>query len=278
MSPRYEEAELHELAGGYVIGALEPGESREFEAHLVSCAACAAEVRLLQPVAMGLAHAVPQLDPPPRLRERVLASVARDGARLVPFAAPRVSVARWAPAWLAAAAALVAAIGLGMYALQLRSRIATLETRLAEATLRATAADREVADARVQLRDAQSTLAVLAAPDLTRVDLAGQPPVAPNAQGRAFLSRSRGLVFTAANLPALPPNRIYQLWYVPAAGAPVSAGLLSPDPSGQVTIRLEVPPGLTAPVAALAVTLEPAGGVPSPTGEKYLVGLAPAGP
>ena len=84
---------------------------------------------------------------------------------------------------------------------------------------------------------------------------------------------SRGLVFTASNLPAPPPGRAYQLWVLTRQPAPISAGMLTPDASGRVNVRFDTPIDLPAPVA-MAVTLEPAGGVPSPTGDKYLVGLA----
>ena len=129
-----------------------------------------------------------------------------------------------------------------------------------------------MADARRVAFEAQSQVAVLAAPDLARIDLAGQP-VAPSATARAFWSRTRGLVFTASNLPAPPPGRAYQLWVLTAQPAPISAGMLSLDASGRVTARFDTPPDLPRPVA-MAVTLEPEGGVPAPTGEKYLVGLA----
>jgi anti-sigma-K factor RskA len=114
-------------------------------------------------------------------------------------------------------------------------------------------------------------LAVLSAPDVARVDLAGQP-AAPQASARAFWSRSHGMVFTASNLPALPAGRVYQLWVVSnQAPAPISAGLLTPDPQGNINETFATPQDLPQPVA-LAVTIEPAGGVPAPTGERYLVG------
>jgi anti-sigma-K factor RskA len=108
------------------------------------------------------------------------------------------------------------------------------------------------------------------APDLARIDLAGQP-AAPRASARAFWSRSRGLVLTASNLPALAPGRTYQVWVV-TAQAPLSAGLVKPDPNGQVTAMFNTPPDIPQPVA-MAVTEEPDGGVPSPTGARYLVGM-----
>jgi hypothetical protein len=109
---------------------------------------------------------------------------------------------------------------------------------------------------------------IATAPDVKRIDLAGQP-AAPRAAGRVFWSPSRGVIFTASNLPPLPPGRVYQLWYV-TTPAPVSAGLVSPDPSGQ-SRNLTPAAGPVQP-KAFALTIEPAGGVAAPTGAFYLLG------
>jgi anti-sigma-K factor RskA len=262
----------------YVLGVLTPPERAEFERHLATCADCTAAVRALREVTMALALASPPASPSPQVRERLLASLpgrdrrpgpgvgrgpaAPDRDRVPPSSSPSL-----AP-WLAMAAAAILAAGLALYAVQLRQRINTLETRLRETTLRAEASELQMAEARRAAADAQSTVMVLAAPDLTRVDLAGQP-VAPSAKARAFWSGSRGLVFTASDLPPLPSGRVYQLWIV-GPGAPVSAGLLTPDASGRAYGVFDSQ-GVAKP-AAFAVTIEPAGGVPAPTGEKYLVG------
>ena len=115
-------------------------------------------------------------------------------------------------------------------------------------------------------------LAVLAAPDLQRIDLAGQP-TAPQASARAFWSRSRGLVFTASNLPTPPAGKTYQLWVLTKQPAPISAGLFKPDSqrTGCRGLR-HAAQNLPQPIG-MAVTIEPEGGVPAPTGDKYLVGL-----
>jgi hypothetical protein len=172
--------------------------------------------------------------------------------------------------WLAAAAALLVAIGTGMYALQLRNRVE-------EAEARAFAAGREVGEMRRVLDRSQEETrvvrmqaAVLIAPDMARVDLAGQPN-APKATARAFWSRSRGMVFAATSLPQLPAGKVYQLWVVANGVNPISAGLLAPDAQGQVNTHFVTPQDIPVPVA-LAVTLEPEGGVPQPTGEKVLIG------
>lgn len=270
--------ELKSLAGAYVLGALEQDERRTFEAHLTSCDECEAEVRSLRPVVVGLARAVPERTPSPALRDRVLTSITGSSAA----AAPRPEVrqrqratAVWSDVrvWLPLAAMLLLAIGIGTYAAQLQVRVADLEARLDSAIQQAISAERAVADARRVVLETQSAMAVLAAPDLARIDLAGQA-AAPQARARALWSRARGMVFTVSDLPAPPAGRVYQVWVV-TAKAPISAGLLTPDASGRSSVVFATPPDIPPPVA-VAVTLEPAGGVPAPTGEKYLVGMVKA--
>jgi anti-sigma-K factor RskA len=212
----------------------------------------------------GLGQAVPQVDPPLALRARVLGSVA--GAPAV-----RPSSSRSAMWLVATAAALVLAAGLAIYTSQLRARIGVLEDELGDARARAAAAEQRAIDAQQAIAGTRTTVAVLTAPDVARIDLAGQSPAAPRASARAFWSRSRGMVFTASNLPALPPGRVYQLWVVTNQPAPISAGLLTPDAQGSVNETFNTPPDIPQPVA-LAVTIEPAGGVQSPSGARYLVG------
>ena len=261
------------LAAAYVLGALEPEERRAFEAHVAGCTACAEEVRSLQQVADGLAQSVPQRTPRPELRARVLDSIvpgASASSAIVPPAASTVPAPRTAmPAWLALAAALALAVGASAYAWRLQQRVRTLEARLDTAEERASSAEREVAEARRTAGEAQSAMSVLAAPDMVRIDLAGQPAAAA-ARARAMWSRNRGMVFAASNLPQAPAGRVYQVWVVTAAG-PVSAGLLTADADGRAEAFFDTPPDI-APPTAVAVTLEPAGGVPAPTGERYLLG------
>jgi anti-sigma-K factor RskA len=266
----HEHEELREHAALFVLGALTPEERVEFEAHVAGCAECAAEVRSLAAVPTMLAQAVPQIDPSPALRGRVLRSVAAADSPAEAAARTGGGVAGLAP-WLAAAASLVLTVTLGGYALELRGRVGALEARLREALARADAGDRLIADARRVAADAESRVAVLAAPDLNRIDLAGQP-AAPQASGRGYWSRSRGLMFTATSLPALPVGRTYQLWVLTAQTLPISNGwLFRPDANGRAAAIFETPADLPRPTA-MAVTIEPDGGVPAPTGAMYLVG------
>jgi hypothetical protein len=138
---------------------------------------------------------------------------------------------------------------------------------------RLASSERQLADARRAADEQLSASRVLAAPDLARIDLTGQP-AAPNARGRAFWSRARGMVFSAADLPPLPPGKTYQIWVL--TPSPVSAGVFRPDESGSARLVVKTPEDIPNPTA-VAVTIEPEGGLPAPTGAMYLAS-APAAP
>ncbi|MBI2188690.1 MAG: anti-sigma factor [Acidobacteria bacterium] len=263
MTPSHDD--LKAYAGAYVLGSLDPDERAEFESHLAGCEDCAAEVRALGRVTEALARGVAQRTPPPELRDRVLATF---GAP--PQARPAARVRAGARSWLPLAALVVLTVGIGVYAAWLQVRVTVLEDRLEQALLQASAAEAAVAEARRVNTELQTTMGVLAAPDLVRIDLAGQAP-APQATARALWSRARGMVFTATNLPPLPAGQVYQVWVVTAAQPPISAGLLMPDAGGGGQTYFNTPPDIPPP-AAVAVSIEPAGGVPAPTGAIYLVG------
>ena len=260
-------------AGAYVLGGLDADERSVFETHLTTCDECAAEVRALRRVTEALAQAVPLRTPAPHLRQRVLDAVGGSPREAVAPQDARRIATRPAPSaarsWLPLAAVLALTLGIGAYAARLQTRVADLEARLEQAILQASAAETAMADARRVGAELQSAMGVLAAPDLVRIDLAGQA-TAPQASARAMWSRARGMVFAVSNLPQLPAGRVYQVWVV-AGPAPVSAGLLTPDAAGSGLTYFTTPPDIPPP-AAVAVTLEPAGGVPAPTGAFYLIG------
>jgi anti-sigma-K factor RskA len=256
------------LAAAYVLSALDDPERAAFERHLDGCSECAAEVRSLQPVLAALAEATPQRTPRPELRTRVLAAVAASsGGRGAVIIRDR----RLPGQWLALAALTVLSIGLASYAARLQARLGNADARLDQSERRAAVAERAAAENHAVAERVRQAMAMLSAPALTRIELGGQP-VAPSASGRAFWSRDRGLIFAAANLPPLRDGRVYQVWVL-AGGAPISAGLLQPDATGNAELVFETPAALTR-LVAVAVTDEPPGGVPSPTGDKYLVGAA----
>ena len=69
-------------AGSYVLRALPDDEHERFEAHLATCEECRREVADLQVAADTLPLAAVQVDPPPELRDRIMA-VVRSEAELL---------------------------------------------------------------------------------------------------------------------------------------------------------------------------------------------------
>jgi anti-sigma-K factor RskA len=109
---------IHALAAGYALNALDADEEREFAAHLATCASCRRDVASFNETAAGLGYAAPSATPPPDLRERIL-TAAGAGRENVVTLRPR-----WAfPALAAAAVATCAAVGLGVWAGILHSRL-----------------------------------------------------------------------------------------------------------------------------------------------------------
>jgi anti-sigma factor RsiW len=118
---------LRDAAGPWVLGALDEDESWRFASHLEVCATCRAEVDRLRMAADALPLTAPPIEPPPELKDRLMAIVeeeARDMRANEPApaagAAPRAQPSRlrtWldnlfsAPALATGAAALLLVAG-----------------------------------------------------------------------------------------------------------------------------------------------------------------------
>jgi anti-sigma-K factor RskA len=67
-----------EDVAAYMLGALEPEEAAEFERHAEDCERCRSEIRWLTTAVEVLPEAVERHEPPPELRQRLLAEVEAD--------------------------------------------------------------------------------------------------------------------------------------------------------------------------------------------------------
>ncbi|HXE75006.1 MAG TPA: anti-sigma factor [Candidatus Xenobia bacterium] len=247
------------------LGALDPDERRPLEAHLRDCAECRQALDKARGRAALLALSAPAETPAPRVKQQLLERI-----RPKPAAAP-VSAFR---AWFQQASPTFALATLVLFASTAWLGYRSLEMiRLNEqARLNVLKLQDDLRKQEKELARARAVLEVMSAPDAVRVTLmAAQARPVP--QGRAFYHPRKGLVFTAANLAALPEGKTYQLWLIPMEGKPISAGVFDPDAQGAGTILLPpLPEGVAA--KAFAVTVEPSGGVPQPTGPIVLVGNA----
>jgi anti-sigma factor RsiW len=234
--------DLHTLTGAYVLDALDdPAEEHRFARHLRRCQACAAEVRGLREVATSLALAA-AAEPPPAMRERVLAAVRR--TRQLP---PEVE--HQARSWRPRVVPVLAAVGAVaiVVACVLAIRLDTTQRQLSAAQARA-----------------QAINSVLTAPDArflsARTATGGLATVVVSAS-------RRDLAVAVADLRPLPDGEVYQLWLI---GPPRtrSAGLLPAAVSGRAGPVLAT--GL-APGDKLGMTIEPAGGTTQPTTSPLMV-------
>jgi Anti-sigma-K factor rskA/Putative zinc-finger len=77
-------ARYQDDVGAYLLGALNDLERQAFERHLSECSECRDELDRLRPAAEALPGSVVQLDPPPGLKQRLMAEVEGD-SKVVPL-------------------------------------------------------------------------------------------------------------------------------------------------------------------------------------------------
>jgi len=65
-------------------------------------------------------------------------------------------------------------------------------------------------------------------------------------------------------MPPLPPKKTYELWLIPANGAPVPAGIFKPDVHGNASV-VNPPLPAGAEAKAFAITVENEAGSAAPT-------------
>jgi len=267
--------QLRDLLPALSLGALDADERREVAAHVSTCAECTAELAALERVVQGIALEAPPVTPPAALKGKVLARIEDERAGKV-TAMSRMPVpahmAQPRPLWahgLALAASLALAVGASLYAWALKSEILILRQDVAATSEEASKLRGDLATLRRNWVEVTKAMDVLRAPDMLKVDLKGQATL-PSGTGRAFWSRSAGLMFTAEGLPALPQGKVYQLWTIKGAVA-TGAGTFVPDAGGAASVTAIVAAGAEVP-DAFGVTIEPAGGSATPTMPIVMVG------
>jgi len=245
----------------YALGTLQGDERAVLEAHLNGCAECRGELERLRGDSALLAFSVSGPRPPSRSRSRLMEAVAREPRRqeIRETKAERSRWRTWFSAfeWAGAAAALIVV-------LLLVRQNDQLQRQLSQA--RGTSASQEA-----QLQQAKQLVDSLTSPDAVRyVLVAGKTP--PQPQGKAiYVAKSGTLVFLANNLPALPPQKVYELWLIPSSGAPIPAGLFRPNAQGSAAVvKPQLPVGVEA--KTFAITVEPEAGSAAPTSQPIMVG------
>lgn len=233
-----------ELGAAYLLGAVDGDDTRAIAAHLASCDRPHAQLR----DGVGgvlLALGLEPVAPGPALRDRLMATIERTPQDHAPMPAPaaRKVVAlpgeaeraqrRGAFDWLSngwargfAAAAVVAVIALGAWNIGLQG----------------------------QLRDSRAVADAIAGAQAVH-------SVASDAGRGLLLETASGSAFVPSDMASLPEDRVYEIWLVPASGAPVGVATFRPS-DGPMLVQLGHP---LAGYANFVVTVEP-GLVKAPTG------------
>ena len=221
---------LHDLTAAYALDALDSEDMRVYEEHLARCERCRDELASLSEAATALAYASAAPQPSPDLRARILQQAQRERANVVPLR-PR----RLAPLAAAVALAACVAIGLGIWA-------ATLSSRL---------------DQRQAALDQQERVAaILAAPGSRTISFS---------RGSLIVSKSGEAALVVHNLKKPPSGKTYEAWISAGGGSPRPAGTF--DGGDVVAFPLE---GSVEEGASVLVTQERSGGVDAPTQKPIL--------
>lgn len=246
------------LIDAYALGALEPDEVDIVESHLEGCEECRAYARRAYATAnqLLLYLAAPTDTPPPSLRERTLARVraaAADAQRLGDPPNPRLDFQGSPPSPTTQQAPDAAA-----------NPLARLLRSLLGAAGGETMPTTQSGQADTLLRE------LLVDPDVVIWPVGGTDD-ASHASGRLIGSRARRrAVLLTSGLRQPGADREYQVWFL-AGGTPQPNTCFTIDRAGHSLSVVRA----TAPLSnfdTVAVTPEPTGGSPGPTGPIVLVG------
>jgi anti-sigma-K factor RskA len=267
--------DVSELAGLYVLDALEPEERERIRAHLATCNEAHEEIRELGGVVPAVAAMATPVESPPELKNRVMAAIAAEArAASAPLTAEPLVAQReaatprrpivaneraplpaersaWRPpvwaSWGTAVAAVLVLAVVGVWGLGLQARADEVARR-----------DAVVSQAIAAFSAPGSSVAVLR-PSGTGTT-SGNGFAAVTAEGTAYL--------VMVGLPKAPAGKTYQAWFI-RDNQPASAGLMTVDNDGYAVMTNASP---LAGVQVVALTVEATGGSDQPTSDPFAVG------
>ena len=237
---------IDSLIPGYALDCLDPEEKQIAERHLSACRICRQELAAYQTVMADLSLAVPEMEPPERVKTRLLAQTAQpktvqpapDGifTRLGRPIQELLAALSRSPGFALASLALVILLAAGNLVLIGRAN-RQRHTQL----------------------DGMRTVALNGTEN------------SPNANGLIVVSADGEYgTLVVDGLNELNPDQAYQLWLI-KDGMRDNGGVFSVDHGGYGGLWVESPQPL-GDYQAFGITIEPAGGSPGPTGPKVLGG------
>lgn len=252
------------LCAGYVLGALDADEAKEFEKMLSHASVDQKKIyHDLVMVQNELALASRSVSPSAALEDEIIRNLPpQQTSHKTKKQRQQASSIKLMPGIYKAAAAilLIAALSLSYISYQLSNTVGSQQTQLAEL--------------RTEMDRQEQLLTILSAREVTFINMDGLDP-SPEGYGKIIWDPEQGqAVLQLANLPTPPDDRDYQLWLIKEGENPISAGVFNFDqPSTDLFFQVEQLNEQPSEISnTFAVTLEPKGGVPQPTGDMFLAG------
>jgi len=236
-----------EMIPAHVLSALDASEERALNEHLEACAECRRDLAEWELVAASLALTADPLEPSAQLREQILQRVqtepqSKSPSNVLPLARPQRNL--WnslGSLGQIAAVVLFAALIIAVIVLWKQNRTPRQESLLVE---------------------------ILSSPGAGMKDLHGTNE-APRANAKLVYDATGRAILIVHDLPKPPQGKEYQLWFIESKGAPRPGKTFSTDDAGRAQAEQHML-AQDRDYSVQAVTLEPAGGVKSPTGAIYL--------
>lgn len=263
MTDQEQHNDFEALCAGYVLDALTDEENRVFEKMLRD--ATPEQIQLFEEmmeIRDELALVSEPKSPSARVEENIMAIISDDDDES-DFPDDSDGSQNIIPMWAYQAAAAILLIASLSFAYMMFDLSEQVDSQIAQIT-----------ELQSQLERQEQLLTVLSAREITLVNMDGLEP-SPEGYGKILWDSDNGeAVLQLANLPAPPQDKDYQLWLIKEGQNPISAGVFNFDqPSADLFFRVEQlneePSTLSN---SFAVTLEPKGGVPQPTGDMFLLG------
>ena len=247
MSDPLSPEQLEALLAGYVLDDLTPEEAEQFEQRLREEPELIIEVKRLQEALDVLPYALPEVEPPPRLKEAILAATALETTSSSVRQLPRL---RWSKLVAGAVALLGLLLAWDNY--RLRQELAV--------------AKQDAQEEQTLVAALQQVVAVLQQPDTRVFALVGtdQANAASGSIAIDFQEKKAAIVFQ--NLPAPSEDKIYRLWAI-IEHKKVACANFKTTAQGKVSEVFSLPAAACSSAqSTLAVSLEPMSLPPQPVG------------
>ena len=258
--------QFRELIEAYALGALDAEERAAFEAHLATgCSDCADALKEARWLVSQLGYLAPEAKPSELLKGRLMRTVREEAEAATGRASakPKAVIPFWM--WAGVAALLVVTVYSAWDARRLQKDIE-------ETNKRATAIVQQRAALQAELALAKREARIMTDPKSKKFMLPAKDTQMP--QLEAMWHPELGICVMGDKMPMPSANHVFQLWLIPkkAGSKPMPMQTFWPDADGKMIHVVENPPEPMWNTSAIAVTEEPMGGSPLPTGEPMWVG------